>query len=90
MKAPLIWLKDFTDIDVDVKTLADAMTISGSKVETIETSGDNISDVYTGKIIAVKDHPDSDHLHIVTVDMGRDDLVMNFRSSVAHPMFMRV
>ena len=74
MKAPLIWLKDFTDIDVDVKTLADAMTISGSKVETIETSGDNISDVYTGKIIAVKDHPDSDHLHIVTVDMGRDDL----------------
>ncbi|SCW27289.1 phenylalanyl-tRNA synthetase beta subunit [Ruminococcaceae bacterium YRB3002] len=74
MKAPLIWLKDFTDIDVDVKTLADAMTISGSKVETIETTGDNISDVYTGKITDIKDHPDSDHLHIVTVDMGRDDL----------------
>ncbi len=74
MKAPLIWLKDFTDIDVDVKTLADAMTISGSKVETIETTGDNISDVYTGKITDIKDHPDSDHLHIVTVDTGRDDL----------------
>ena len=74
MKAPLIWLKDFTDINVDVKTLADAMTISGSKVETIITSGEDISDVYTGKITDIKDHPDSDHLHIVTVDMGRDDL----------------
>ena len=74
MKAPIIWLKDFTDIDVDVKTLADAMTISGSKVETIITSGEDISDVYTGKITDIKDHPDSDHLHIVTVDMGRDDL----------------
>ncbi|MBP5260838.1 MAG: phenylalanine--tRNA ligase subunit beta [Clostridiales bacterium] len=74
MKAPLIWLKDFTDIDVDVKTLADSMTISGSKVETIITSGEDISDVYTGKITDIKDHPDSDHLHIVTVDMGRDDL----------------
>ena len=74
MKAPLIWLKDFTDIDVDVKELADRMTISGSKVETIITSGEDISDVYTGRITSVKDHPDSDHLHIVTVDMGRDDL----------------
>ena len=35
MKAPIGWLKDFTDIDVSPKELADAMTLSGSKVEEI-------------------------------------------------------
>ena len=33
MKAPIIWLKDFTDIDVEPKALADTMTMTGSKVE---------------------------------------------------------
>ena len=32
MKAPVIWLKDFTDIDVSAKELGDALTMSGSKV----------------------------------------------------------
>ena len=32
MKAPIIWLKDFTDIDVEPKVLGDAMTMTGSKV----------------------------------------------------------
>ena len=35
MKAPLIWLKDFTDIDVSAKELADKMTLTGSKVEEV-------------------------------------------------------
>ena len=74
MKAPINWLKDFTDIDVEPKVLADKMTISGSKVEEVIVSGEDIQGVYTGKIIACEDHPDSDHLHIVTVDLGNDEL----------------
>ena len=35
MKAPVIWLKDFTDIDVSAKELADKMTLTGSKVEEV-------------------------------------------------------
>lgn len=74
MKAPISWLKDFTDIDVEPKEFSEAMTVSGSKVEEIITTGDDLSGVYTGKIIDVKDHPDSDHLHICTVDLGSDEL----------------
>ena len=72
MKAPVIWLKDFTDIDVSVKELADQMTLTGSKVE--EVIDYKLSGVYVGKILSVEDHPDSDHLHILKVDFGRDEI----------------
>ena len=65
MKAPIGWLKDFTDIDVSPKELADAMTLSGSKVEEIIST--DITGVYVGKILTVDEHPDSDHLHILKV-----------------------
>ena len=72
MKAPIGWLKDFTDIDVSPKELADAMTLSGSKVEEIIST--DITGVYVGKILEVAEHPDSDHLHILKVDFGRDEI----------------
>jgi len=75
MKAPVIWLKDFTDIDCSVKELADKMTLTGSKVE--EVIDYKLSGVYAGKIVSVKDHPDSDHLHILEVDFGRDEIGHN-------------
>ena len=68
MTAPLIWLKDFTDIDVSAKELADKMTLTGSKVE--EVIDYKLSGVYVGKILSVVDHPDSDHLHILKVDFA--------------------
>lgn len=72
MKAPIGWLKDFTEIDVTPKELADAMTLSGSKVEEIIST--DITGVYVGKILEVAEHPDSDHLHILKVDFGRDEI----------------
>ena len=72
MKAPVIWLKDFTDIDVSAKELADKMTLTGSKVE--EVIDYKLSGVYAGKILSVAEHPDSDHLHILKVDFGRDEI----------------
>lgn len=72
MKAPVIWLKDFTDIDVSVKELADQMTLTGSKVE--EIIDYKLSGVYAAKIVSIEDHPDSDHLHVLKVDFGSDEL----------------
>ncbi|MCR4688587.1 MAG: phenylalanine--tRNA ligase subunit beta [Saccharofermentans sp.] len=74
MKAPIIWLKDFTDIDVEPKVLGDMMTMTGSKVEEVITTGDEIDGVYTGTILEINDHPDSDHLHVLKVDLGSDEL----------------
>ena len=39
MKTSIEWLNEYTDINVDAKTLADRLTMTGSKVETIEQKG---------------------------------------------------
>ncbi|MBQ6558517.1 MAG: phenylalanine--tRNA ligase subunit beta [Clostridia bacterium] len=75
MNLPLSWLKDYMDIDVTPKEYADAMTMSGSKVEGYESMGDSVQNVVTGKVLTCEDHPDSDHLHITTVDAGTGEIL---------------
>ena len=72
MKIPISWLKDYVDIDCDVKTLADKMTASGSKVEAIEHRGAEITGVVVGKIAQISSHPNADKLVIAQVDIGGD------------------
>ena len=74
MKAPVEWLKDFTDIRVPIHDFCEMITVSGSKVEGVITSGEDISGVYTGRILSFEPHPDSDHLNICQVDMGKEEL----------------
>ena len=51
MKLPLSWVYDYTDLgDISPKEYADAMTMSGSKVEGIEKQGEDIQNVVVGKI----------------------------------------
>ena len=70
MKVPMSWLKDYVDIKVSPKEYADALTMSGSKVEGIETQGEDISRVVVGKIITLGKHPDADRLQVSGVDVG--------------------
>ena len=72
MKAPIGWLGDYVDINLDTKGLADAMTLSGSKVEGIESLGEDISHVVVGRILSLGGHPDADRLQIAKVDVGDD------------------
>lgn len=74
MKLPLKWLKDYTDIDVTPKEYAEALTMSGSKVEEIITLGDDINKVVVGRIVSIEKHPDSDHLQICQVDVGNETI----------------
>jgi len=70
MKIPISWLKDYLEIDCDINTLADKMTMSGSKVETIEHLGAEITGVVVGKIVKITQHPNADKLVITQVDIG--------------------
>lgn len=70
MNVPMSWLKQYVDIDVDLKTYVDAMTMSGSKVEAVVESGKEITKVVAGKIIEVSAHPDADRLRVMQVDVG--------------------
>ena len=72
MKASIEWLKEYCDIDVDTIKLGDILTMTGSKVETIEQRGKNIKNVVVGKILEIKKHEDSDHLVVTQVDLGNE------------------
>ena len=69
------WFGDYTDISgISPKEYNEAITMTGSKVETIENMGENIKNVVTGKILEVTEHPDSDHMVICKVDVADEVL----------------
>lgn len=70
MKASIEWLKEYANINVSSKELGDILTMTGSKVETIDSKGKDIKNVVIGKVLSVEKHPDSDHLVICQVNIG--------------------
>lgn len=76
MKVPMSWFNDYTDISgVTPKEYADALTMSGSKVEGIENLGAEISNVVVAKVLECEPHPDSDHLSVCKVDAGTGEVL---------------
>ena len=67
------WLLDFVDLDVTDKEFADEMTLSGSKVESFEKEGSELDNIITGRIESLERHPDSDHMWICMVNVGKDE-----------------
>jgi phenylalanyl-tRNA synthetase beta chain len=74
MKAPLEWINEMTDINVSAHEFADKMTLSGSKVEGIIDPGQGLRKIVVGEVVSVTSHPDSDHLHICSVNTGSEEL----------------
>lgn len=74
MKASIEWLKEYADIDVNTIELGDILTMTGSKVETIDQLGNDIKNVVVGKILSIEKHPDADKLVVTKVDVGTKKL----------------
>ena len=66
------WLSDYTKIDASPKEFEDAMTLSGSKVELTHDPSAEIKNVVVGLVTSIEHHPDSDHLWVCAVDVGKD------------------
>ena len=64
------WLEEFVHVDANDKEFAEAMTLSGSKVELTHDLGEEISNIVVGKVAAMVRHPDSDHMWVCQVDVG--------------------
>ena len=64
------WLSEFVTVDANDKDFAEAMTLSGSKVEITEDLGADISNVVVGKVLSMERHPDSDHMWVCQIDVG--------------------
>ena len=69
------WLEEFVHVDACDKDFAEAMTLSGSKVELTHDLGAEISNVVVGRVLSMERHPDSDHMWICQVDVGQDEPV---------------
>ena len=78
MKLPYSWLKDFTDVgihNVSAKQYAADMTMAGTMVGSWESPADEIRNVAAGKIVSMERHPDSDHMWVCRIDVGKDSPV---------------
>ncbi len=73
MLVSLEWLRDYTEVETDDRTFADAMIMSGSNIETVERTGQGIEKVVVGRIESIKQHPNADKLVVCMVDVGEDE-----------------
>ena len=66
------WLKEYVDFDLSPEALSDLLTSIGletGSVERVESIKGGLAGIVIGKVLTCDIHPDSDHLHITTVDL---------------------
>lgn len=73
MKLSKNFVKDYVDIDVDIKELAEDMTRVGNEYDSAGKLLD-ATNLVIGEVKECEMHPDSDHLHVCKVDIGREVL----------------
>lgn len=75
MLVPIEWLKDYTDINTDIKEFCDRMIMSGSNLETCEHFCEEMENVVVGKIEKIEKHPDADKLVVCMINIGKEEPV---------------
>ena len=71
MQVSLNWLNEFVDLsDIEVEQIAHELTMSGLEVEAVEEVKPKFTNIKTVKIEKIDNHPNSDRLHLVTVNTG--------------------
>jgi len=71
MKVPMNWLREYVDVKLDVHEYAKRMVMTGTGVEGITNTAE-FEGVVAGRVLTCEPHPNSDHLHVCTVDVGRE------------------
>ena len=77
MKLNRKWLnEDFVDLSqVSDKEFVETLTVFGQKVETYERMDAEVKNVVVGKVLSMVRHPNSDHMWICQVDVGKEEPV---------------
>ena len=78
MKLSRKWLNEYVDLSLNEcgdRSFAEAMTVSGSKVEVTEDLSKKINNVKVGRIVSLEKHPNSDHMLVCQIDIGTGETV---------------
>lgn len=70
------WLKEYVDFDLSPQQVSEVLTSCGLEVgalEEVQSIRGGLKGLYVGKVLTCENHPDSDHLHVTTVDLGRGE-----------------
>ena len=70
------WLKEYVDFDLTPQQVCDALTSTGLEVDALEevqSIRGGLKGLYVGQVLTCEAHPNSDHLHVTTVDLGRQE-----------------
>ena len=73
MKVPMKWLKEYTEINMTAEEYASRMVMAGNGVEGVEKTGEQFDNVVVGHVLSCEMHPNSDHLHVCMVDVGKEE-----------------
>ena len=76
MKISYKWLKEYVDFDLTPQQVAEALTSTGLEVgglDEVQAVPGGLKGLFVGKILTCVAHPNSDHLHITTVDLGKGE-----------------
>lgn len=74
MKISYKWLKEYVDFNLTPQKVAEALTSIGLEVDAldeVETIRGGLKGLFVGKVLTCVAHPNSDHLHVTTVDLGK-------------------
>src|SRR5213082_3024670 len=71
MRAPLTWLREYCDPELEVEGVAERLTMTGTKVEAIHHHGvGELEHFLVGRVLEVEPHRDADRLKVCKVDIG--------------------
>lgn len=74
MRVSYKWLKEMIDVPESPEELSAEYIRTGTEVEAIETLGDSFDHVVTAQVLEKTPHPDSDHMFVCKVDVGRQNV----------------
>ncbi|MGQ9572338.1 MAG: phenylalanine--tRNA ligase subunit beta [Dehalococcoidia bacterium] len=76
MKVPLKWLSEYVDINLPAAELARRLTMAGTEVTAVLTSGHDWEKISVGQVVDVSPHPNADRLRLTTVNLGSEQITV--------------
>ncbi len=76
MRVPLNWLGEYVDINLTPAELARRLTMAGTEVDAVLTTGRDWEKISVAEVVDVSPHPNADRLRLATVDLGGEQMTV--------------